>query len=88
MKTEHYLPTIAVYVTGIIVIVRGIYLIFCLLQKIHVFLITGLGYSFTSFFSKYSTFSVIHSIYFITNIILNCQCQWLLYKQNNINTHN
>ena len=54
----------------------------------HVLLITGFSYSFTLLFSRYSTFNVILSIYFITHIILNCHMQRLVYKQNNINTHN
>ena len=57
------------------------------IEDIHVLLITGLNYSFTLFFSKYSTFSKIHAVYFITHIILNCHMKWLVYRQCNINTH-
>ena len=53
----------------------------------YVLLIRGLSYSFNSFFFRHFTFSVIHSLYFITHVILNCHCQWLVYKQKNINTH-
>ena len=88
MKTEYYLPATAAYVIGIIVIVGRIYLFFfSVIEDVHVLLITCLSYSFTLFFSSNSSFSVIHSIYFITHIKLNCQRQWLVYKQNNINTH-
>ena len=71
MKTEHYLPVIAVYAIGTIVKVRPIYLFLSVIEDIYVLLITGFSYSFTLFFSRYSTFSVIRSIYFITHIILN-----------------
>ena len=88
MKTEYYLPATAAYVIGMIVIVGRIYLFFLsVIEDVHVLLITGLSYSFTLFFSRNSSFSVIHSIYFITHIILNCHRQWLVYKQKNINTH-
>ena len=69
MKTEHYLPVIAVYAIGTIVKVRPIYLFFVHYRRY--MLITGFSYSFTLFFSRYSPFSVIRSIYFITHIILN-----------------
>ena len=79
---------VAGYVIGIIVIVGRIYLFFLsVIEDLHVLLITGLNYSFTLFFSRYSSFSVIDSIYFVTHIILNCHGQWVVYKQNNINTH-
>ena len=74
MKTEQSLPAIAVYVTGLIVIVRPNVLSF--IEDIYVLLMTGLSYSFTSIFSRYSIFSVIHCAYFIRHIILNCHVQW------------
>ena len=75
-------------VIGIIVIVGRIYLYFLsVIEIVHVLLITGLSYSFTLFFSRYSSFSVIHSIYLITYITLSCHRQWLVYKQKNINNH-
>ena len=68
MKTEHHLPAIAVYVIGIAVIVGLIFL--SVIKDIYVLLITGLSYLFTSFFSRFSSFSVIHCTYFFTHMIL------------------
>ena len=57
------------------------------IEDIYVLLIIGLNGSFTSFFSRYSSLCVIHSIYFITRIILNFHVQWLVYKDKNLGTH-
>ena len=57
------------------------------IEDIYVLLLTGISFPFTLFFPTYLSFSVIHSRYFSTHIILNCHRQWLVYKQKNINIH-